>query len=226
MKALRPEQREVNAARKARAYLVIKRAFDLMFALAAFVCLAPLMAAIALLIRLDSPGPALFVQTRIGKGGRPFAMLKFRTLYHGLDSSAHRAFMQAFVKGKIARNGKGNTLYKPFDKSHVTQLGRFLRQTSLDELPQLINVLKGEMSLVGPRPNVPWEVEAYEPWHMERLQVLPGMTGLAQVNGRSGIDFDTIVKYDIEYVRRQCLMLDMQIVWDTVRSVVRGKGAH
>ena len=132
--------------------------------------------------------------------------------------------MQAFVKGKIAHNSRGNAVYKPFDESQITQLGRFLRQTSLDELPQLINVLKGEMSLIGPRPNVPWEVEAYEPWHMERLQALPGMTGLAQVNGRSGIDFDTIVKYDIEYVRRQCLMLDMQILWELRNHWGRTRG--
>ena len=117
-------------------------------------------------------------------------------------------------------------MFKPFDKNHVTPIGRILRKTSLDELPQLINVLKGQMSLVGPRPNVVWEVEEYKGWHKERLEVLPGITGLAQVKGRSGILFDEIVEYDIEYIENQSLMLDLKILWWTFAAVLVGKGAH
>jgi lipopolysaccharide/colanic/teichoic acid biosynthesis glycosyltransferase len=120
---------------------------------------------------------------------------------------------------------KSKEVYKPARAAQITRVGRFLRKTSLDELPQIINVLKGEMSLVGPRPNVPWEVEEYQPWHYERLEVLPGLTGLAQVRGRSDISFDRIVKYDVEYVEKQSLAMDFKILCWTVKSVVDGKGA-
>jgi lipopolysaccharide/colanic/teichoic acid biosynthesis glycosyltransferase len=133
--------------------------------------------------------------------------------------------MKAFVNGQVGDNGDGKELYKPIQAAQVTRVGRILRKTSLDELPQLINVLRGEMSLVGPRPNVLWEFEEYKGWHNERLEVLPGITGLAQVQGRSGINFDSIVKYDIEYIERQSLRLDLEILWRTVVSVLLGKGA-
>ena len=224
----------------------LKRVIDILATLVALALLWPLFIAIAVLIRLDSPGPALFVQKRIGKGGRPFQIFKFRTMSHSLDDSAHRKFMQAFVRGDMAKLSAfarrqrsawtsssastdrhvHGTVYKPFSESQVTRIGHILRKTSLDELPQLLNVLKGEMSLIGPRPNVPWEVEAYKAWHRDRLNVLPGITGLAQVNGRSAIDFDTIARYDIEYVRRVCLRLDLRIVIKTVSSVISGNGAH
>ena len=176
-------------------------------------------------------------------------MYKFRTMQHNLDDSSHRAFMKAFVNGKIGDNGNGKNallhrafkkvavnrefdnngngkIYKPVQASQITRVGRILRKTSLDELPQLINVLKGEMSLVGPRPNVPWEVEEYRPWHHERLEVLPGMTGLAQVRGRSGISFDRIVRYDIEYVEKQSLTLDLKILRWTLITALLGMGAE
>jgi lipopolysaccharide/colanic/teichoic acid biosynthesis glycosyltransferase len=178
-------------------------------------------------------------------------MYKFRTMSHNLDDTHHRAFMKAFVRGEIGgdenRNGgnghlrqtftkvfadvqpniPGNNgkVYKPAHASQITHMGRILRKTSLDELPQVLNVLKGEMSLVGPRPNVPWEVEEYLPWHHERLEVLPGITGLAQVKGRSGISFDTIVKYDIEYIEKQSPAMDLKVLLWTIASVVFGKGA-
>jgi lipopolysaccharide/colanic/teichoic acid biosynthesis glycosyltransferase len=219
---------------------IIKRAIDLVIALIALILLSPVLILVALLIRLDSPGPALFVQRRIGKGGRPFKILKFRTMSHSLDDSAHHQLMQAFVRGDIAglssfagrrrssrpEPSRSATVYKPFAESQVTRVGRVLRKTSLDELPQLVNVLKGQMSLIGPRPNVPWEVEAYKNWHRERLNVLPGITGLAQVRGRSSISFDAIVRYDIEYVRRMSLVLDLRIAIKTVSSVISGNGAH
>lgn len=204
----------------------VKRIFDFTLCLLLLPFVAPLMALLSLLVILDSPGPAMFVQDRIGKGGRRFRMYKFRTMAWKLDDSAHRVFMRAFVSGEIGQVPSEKVAFKPFRESQVTRLGRILRKTSLDELPQLINVLKGEMSLVGPRPNVPWEVDAYKEWHRERLSASPGITGLAQVNGRSCISFDRIVEYDIEYIENQSLRMDLQILWLTVRSVIRADGAH
>ncbi len=207
-------------------YRIAKRAMDLGVCFFALPFVIPLMVLIALLITLDSEGPMFFVQERIGKGGRRFRMWKFRTMQHNLDDSHHRAFMKAFVNGRIGGAGEGNEIYKPIQSSQITRVGRILRKTSLDELPQLINVLQGDMSLVGPRPNVPWEVEEYRGWHNERLEVLPGITGLAQVRGRSGISFDRIVRYDIEYFEKRSLALDIKILWWTCISVVLGKGAR
>ena len=233
-----------------RRYQVAKRVMDVSICLLALPVILPLMATCALAILLDSPGPVLFVQERIGKGGRPFRMYKFRTMRHDLDDSHHRTFMKAFVNGEIGSDGNrddansflhvplkesvdtpfGNNgngkVYKPVQSSQVTTVGRILRKTSLDELPQIINVLKGEMSVVGPRPNVPWEVEAYRSWHHERLEVLPGITGLAQVRGRSAISFDHIVRNDIEYVEKRSLALDLKILWWTFVTVFHGTAAE
>jgi lipopolysaccharide/colanic/teichoic acid biosynthesis glycosyltransferase len=187
--------------------------------------LLPIGLIIALAIRLDSPGPVFFVQERVGKGGRSFKMIKFRTMHIKIDDSSHRLFMQQYINGQISTNGNLQ-VFKPFKANQVTRIGRLLRKTSLDELPQIINVLKGEMSLVGPRPNVRWEVEAYHGWHVERLEVLPGITGLAQVRGRSGITFDQIVRYDVEYIEQQSLKLDLLILWWTFASVLFGGGAE
>ena len=207
-------------------YQIAKRVVDVALCLLAMPLALPLMVICALAIYVDSPGPVLFVQERIGKGGRRFRMYKFRTMRHNLDDSHHRDFMKAFVNGRIGEGENGGAIYKPIQASQVTRVGHILRKTSLDELPQLINVLRGEMSLVGPRPNVPWEVEEYRGWHNERLEVLPGITGLAQVRGRSGITFDSIVKYDIEYIERQSLALDLRILWWTLISVFLGTGAE
>jgi len=209
-----------------REYQIVKRVMDVALCLLAMPLALPLMAICALAIYIDSPGPVLFVQERIGKGKRRFRMYKFRTMRHDIDDSCHRAFMKAFVNGRIGDDENGGAVYKPIQASQVTRVGQLLRKTSLDELPQLINVLRGEMSLVGPRPNVLWEVEEYRGWHNERLEVLPGITGLAQVRGRSGITFDSIVKYDIEYIERQSLALDLRILWWTLISVFLGTGAE
>jgi undecaprenyl-phosphate galactose phosphotransferase len=205
-------------------YRTAKRMADITLCLLAAPFFIPLAFIIALLIRLESTGPIFFVQDRIGKGGKQFKIIKFRTMHHNIGRESHRDFMKAFVNGQV--NTQGNGVFKAFQTNQVTRIGRILRKTSLDELPQLINVLRGEMSLIGPRPNVLWEVEEYQGWHKERLEVLPGITGLAQVRGRSGISFDEIVKYDILYLERQSLWLDAQILWWTVLSVIYGKGAH
>jgi len=209
-----------------KGYQMAKRLMDVALCLLALPLVLPLMAICALAIHLDSPGPVLFVQERIGKGGRRFRIYKFRTMQHNVDDNYHRVFMKAFVNGGIGDDENGVAIYKPIQASQVTRVGRILRKFSLDELPQLFNVLRGKMSLVGPRPNVLWEFEEYKGWHQERLEVLPGITGLAQVRGRSGIAFDSIVKYDVEYIKRQSLVLDLKILWWTVSSVVFGKGAR
>jgi lipopolysaccharide/colanic/teichoic acid biosynthesis glycosyltransferase len=209
-----------------KGYQIAKRVMDVAICLLAMPLTLPLLAICALAVRIDSPGPTLFVQERIGKGGRRFRMYKFRTMQHNLDDGSHRVFMKAFVNGRIGDGENGGAIYKPAQASQVTRVGRILRKTSLDELPQLINVLRGAMSLVGPRPNVLWEFEEYRGWHQERLEVLPGITGLAQVRGRSGITFDSIVKYDIEYIEKRSLAMDLKILWWTVLSVLFGTGAQ
>ena len=232
-------------------YQIGKRLMDLAICLLLLPLILPLAVICMLAIWLDSQGPVFFVQERVGKGGRRFRMYKFRTMQHNLEDSYNRAFMKAFVNGQIGgdgheahqnpslfgvskkalvhkpvgNNGNGK-VYKPVQSSQITRVGRILRKASVDEWPQLINVLRGEMSIVGPRPNVPWEVEEYRPWHYERLEVLPGITGLAQVRGRSGISFDHIVRYDVEYVEKQSLALDLKIMWWTVSSVLGGRGAE
>ena len=204
-----------------------KRSLDLAVCLAILPFVAPVAGLVAIAIRLDSRGPVIFRQTRIGRDGRPFQILKFRTLRADHDPHADRSFMEAFVRGHAGdlSDGVEHVVNKPIQPSTVTRVGRFLRKSSLDELPQIFNVLGGEMSLVGPRPNVPWEVDAYLDWHRERLEATPGITGLAQVRGRSCVTFDTIAAADIEYVRRRSLALDIEILWRTVVCLVSGDGA-
>jgi lipopolysaccharide/colanic/teichoic acid biosynthesis glycosyltransferase len=189
------------------------------------VLLAPVFLLITLAIRWDSPGPAIFRQTRVGKNGKPFAFYKFRTMHQDIDRRAHLAFLKAFVSGHISEGGNSRDVFKPAQRQQITRLGIFLRRTSLDELPQLINVIKGEMGFIGPRPNVVAEVESYANWHRKRLEILPGITGLAQINGRSSLAFDEIVWYDIEYAENECLALDMLILWRTLPVVLLCRGA-
>jgi lipopolysaccharide/colanic/teichoic acid biosynthesis glycosyltransferase len=210
----------------ARGYQIIKRLFDLTVSLVCLPFALIFMLICAVAIALDSRGPVFFVQSRVGKGGRHFRIYKFRTMHHNSNTSSHRTFMQAYIKGQINNLPTEKKVFKPFNERQVTRVGRILRKTSLDELPQLFNVITGEMSLVGPRPNVPWEVEAYRDWHRRRLEALPGITGLAQISGRSGITFDEIVRHDIDYIENRSLKLDIQILWWTVTSVLAGKGAH
>lgn len=207
-----------------RGYEVAKRLLDIGLCLLAIPFALPLLAIIGVLTFMESPGPVFFAQERVGKGGRRFRMYKVRTMYQNLDYSAHKEFMRAFVNGEIVETAAEEAIYKAHESSQVTRLGQIWRRTSLDEVPQLINVLKGEMSLVGPRPNVPWEVEAYQPWHCARLAVLPGITGLAQVRGRSCISFDHLVEQDIQYIKTRGLVTDLKILWWTVQMVISGRG--
>jgi len=194
---------------------VVKRVFDLAFGLAALALLWPLMLVIALLIRLDSPGPALFCQKRVGENGRIFTIYKFRTM---VENSDHLP--------KVTPDKDGRRVYKLPDDPRVTQIGRFLRRASLDELPNLFNVLRGEMSLVGPRPELLPIANTYQPWQRPRLAVLPGMTGWWQVNGRSDLPNHLNTEYDLFYVRNRSLWLDIRILCKTVGVVLQGKGAY
>ena len=206
-------------------YQNAKRAFDVALCILSLPLSLPIMVICALAIHFDSAGPSFFVQERIGKGGRIFRMIKFRTMKYHFDDRQNRTYMKAYVKGDLGCNGNGKEVYKPISNDQLTRVGRILRKTSLDELPQIFNVLKGEMSIIGPRPNVPWEVEEYHPWHHERCEVLPGITGLAQVRGRSCIGFVSLVRLDIEYIEKQSLAMDLKIMWWTFLTVFRGIGA-
>lgn len=207
-------------------YPLVKRVFDVGVCVAALPFLILVVPLIALAVMIDSPGSPFFLQERVGRNGRCFTMFKFRTMRADHSCAEDNAFMTAFVAGDVEPSA--DTVlpaFKPNHQAAITRVGRLLRKTSMDELPQIFNVLRGEMSLIGPRPNLPCEVQAYADWHHRRLAVLPGITGLAQVNGRSGIPFESIVRYDVDYVERCSVMLDLQIIWLTLRQVLLGHGA-
>lgn len=220
-----------------RLYRLAKRCLDVVIAGIALLFLWPVLLLIAVAIRLDSPGPAIFVQKRVGTRWRAngptiewdvtmFECLKFRTMTSGCDQSMHEAFIQAFVAGELAASDETSLPFKLKNDPRVTPLGRWLRKSSLDELPQLINILRGEMSLVGPRPVPIYEVAAYKEWHRERLKALPGLTGLWQVKGRSRVTFDEMARLDIEYVRHPSMLTDLKLLFSTLPAVLSAKGAH
>ncbi len=209
-------------------YQRVKRYIDIAICLSILPFLLILIGLIALIICLDSPGSPIFIQERAGQGGKRFKIYKFRSMWANHNQHRDQKFMKAYIAGKVDMdNPRGGKVakFKPIREEDLTRVGRFLRKTSLDELPQVINVLRGEMSLIGPRPNVLWEVDAYLPWHHERLNALPGITGLAQIMGRSDITFDQIARYDIKYVRYQDLNFDAWIFWQTIRAIVDRSGA-
>ncbi len=214
------------ATRSRGLYELCKRAFDLAVSAVLLVVLSPLLLALALLIKATSPGPAILTQERVGRGGRVFPFLKFRSMYDEPDRSADIQFAREYINGHTGTVTAADGVFKPANDMRITPVGRWLRKGSLDELPQLFNVLRGEMSLVGPRPSMPYEVEVYQPWHFRRLEVLPGMTGLAQIRGRSSLTFREIVKIDLEYIERRTLLLDAAILLKTVPVVLSASGAR
>jgi lipopolysaccharide/colanic/teichoic acid biosynthesis glycosyltransferase len=204
---------------------------DIVGSLVAFVLFAPLFLAIAVAIKLTSKGPVFFRQERIGQYGKPFVLLKFRSMHINNDTSVHKQWFENFYSGKAQRHpstgSNGNGSFKLPNDPRVTRMGRLLRRTSMDELPQFFNVLKGEMSLVGPRPPIGYEVDAYQAWHRGRiLQAKPGITGLWQVNGRSRVAFDDMVRLDLTYARTWSIWLDIQILLKTPAAVFFGEGAY
>jgi lipopolysaccharide/colanic/teichoic acid biosynthesis glycosyltransferase len=205
-----------------------RRSLDLVLASVALVLASPVMAAISLIIKLTSRGPVLFAQKRLGKGGREFTFLKFRTMHHNCDQGVHKDYVTRLIQNQAdSFEMNGESYYKLLEDPRVTRFGRFLRRTSLDELPQLLNVLRGEMSLVGPRPPIGYEVERYKPWQLRRvLEAKPGITGLWQVSGRSTTTFDEQVRLDLKYVEERSFFLNVTIILKTFKAVLSARGAY
>jgi lipopolysaccharide/colanic/teichoic acid biosynthesis glycosyltransferase len=212
-----------SAARAPTIPRLVSRIVDLIIATLALIVLLPLMGLIILVIRATSSGPALFRQTRVGYMGLPFVMLKFRTMYASGDDRPHQEYVRRMLtnEDEAARGPSG--LFKLERDPRVTPVGRWLRRRSLDELPQILNVLRGNMAIVGPRPALPWEVPLYQPHHLLRFQVKPGITGLWQVSGRNRLSMNEALDLDVEYVNRWSLSLDLRILALTVPAVLRGE---
>lgn len=228
--SLYPDIKDGGSSRRMPRFL--KRSIDLFGSVIALILFSPFFLIIPLLIKLTSKGPVLFRQERIGQLGKKFVFLKFRSMRVDCDDSIHREYITKLIAGDAntepGKNAGGSPgVYKLLDDPRITPIGRFLRKSSLDEIPQFFNVLKGEMSLVGPRPPIPYEFEKYDIWHRHRLlQVKPGITGLWQVKGRSSTSFDDMVRLDLKYVREWTPWLDLTLLLRTPWAVLKGKGAY
>jgi lipopolysaccharide/colanic/teichoic acid biosynthesis glycosyltransferase len=207
-------------------YDLLKRATDLVVAAVTLTVLSPVWLLIGVAIRLSSPGPALYRAPVVGKEGQVFTYYKFRTMVAG-DDSHHRRWLEEFVRSDLPSfvDAEGRPVYKALNDPRVTPLGRLLRRLSVDEVPQMINVLRGEMSLVGPRPPLPAEFAHYDPGARQRLAVKPGITGLYQVTARSRVPFSGMLRIDLDYIRRRSAWLDLWIMARTAWAMVRGRGA-
>ncbi len=202
-------------------YDYLKRILDLVLATIIMLGFLPLFLLLTLLVKLTSRGPVFFVQERVGLRGHRFRMFKFRSMYADADHRVHRQYVE-----KLIRKGeRGGRTYKLENDPRITPLGRWMRKFSLDELPQFLNVLRGDMSLVGPRPPIPYELEIYKPWHFKRLETKPGITGLWQVSGRNLLSFDQQAALDIKYIQHKSLALDLTIILKTIPVMFSGVGA-
>jgi lipopolysaccharide/colanic/teichoic acid biosynthesis glycosyltransferase len=217
-----PAQTLVSPAEEVVWAAAVQRSVDIVIASALLIVLVPLFAIIAIAIRLDSPGPVLFRQTRCGRGRREFTINKFRTMRCGAVVEPHRDYVLGLIRGNADRSGR---VYKLADDDRVTRVGGILRRFSLDELPQLWNILHGSMSLVGPRPPIPYEVDNYPPEWLGRLAVKPGLTGLWQVSGRAELNYAEMVALDLEFIERRSLRLNARILAKTLWVVLGGRGA-
>jgi lipopolysaccharide/colanic/teichoic acid biosynthesis glycosyltransferase len=227
--ALYPDLSKRDSANKL--FTTIKRVMDVVGSVLAIVIFSPLFFSIALAIKLTSKGPVFFRQKRIGQHGVPFVFLKFRSMYVNNDTSVHKEYVRQLIAGeaepKLSPDGNGEGVYKLTKDARITRVGRIIRRLSLDELPQFFHVLHGEMSLVGPRPPIAYEVEAYDIWHRRRvLEAKPGITGLWQVNGRSRVKFDDMVRLDLKYATTWSPWMDVKILLRTPAAVLFGEGAH
>ena len=218
-------------------YFACKRGMDVILACLLLILLSPLLLLIAILIKLDSPGPVIFTQERVGSERqwlgrtslwviRNFRMFKFRSMYQDADPAVHEAYIRDFVEGRARPSEESGGKFKLTNDPRVTRVGRVLRKFSLDELLQLVNVLIGDMSLVGPRPVPPYEVAGYRGGHHKRLAALPGITGIWQVKGRCRVTFEEMIRMDIEYVRAASLLLDLKILFLTIPAVLSRRGAE
>jgi lipopolysaccharide/colanic/teichoic acid biosynthesis glycosyltransferase len=222
-------------------YYISKRALDIIVSLIALLVLIPLIALVAILIKLDTRGPIIFVQERVGSRRMvqnhatywkrvAFRCYKFRTMVCNADQSLHRSYVKALInndcEGMAELQGDATQIRKLTHDPRITRVGRILRKCSIDEIPQFVNVIRGEMSLVGPRPAIPYEVEMYKPWHHRRLEAKPGITGLWQVTARSTASFDEMINIDIQYIKQQSFWLDILIIVKTPLAVFSCKGAN
>ncbi len=209
--------------------VALKRGMDILGSLVGLILFSPVMVVTAIAIKMTSPGPIIFKQSRIGRKGSRFQFYKFRSMYWNIDDRLHREYVTSLIKGDLDKIDQGdgeNRLFKMKSDPRVTGFGKIIRKTSIDELPQFFNVLKGEMSLVGPRPPVPYEVEKYEPWHLRRiLEVKPGVTGLWQVSGRSKTSFEEMVRLDLRYIQNWSFWLDLKILLKTAGALIPSKSA-
>jgi lipopolysaccharide/colanic/teichoic acid biosynthesis glycosyltransferase len=220
-----PQNPPVESVRRAFDwYSVSKRALDLVLGTLAFLVALPFVAVAALAVAIESGGPVFFRQERVGVGGRTFTMWKLRTMVAGNDDKVHRDYIRAMLSGESSLEAGASGLHK-LDDDRITRVGRLLRRTSIDELPQLLNVLRGEMSLVGPRPCLPWEVELYAPVDQVRFDVKPGMTGLWQVSGRSRLPMTRALELDRAYAMRRSLLTDLKILIKTIPAVLERDAA-
>jgi lipopolysaccharide/colanic/teichoic acid biosynthesis glycosyltransferase len=208
---------------------ILKRAIDIIGSLIGLILSSPIILLTAIAVKATSPGPVIFKQTRLGMKGNRFSFYKFRSMYCDCDDQIHRQYVADLIRGDLEKINQGEgdkPLFKMKTDPRITQVGRIIRKTSIDELPQFFNVLKGNMSLVGPRPPLPYEVEKYEPWHLRRiLEVKPGITGLWQVDGRSQTSFNDMVRMDLRYVQNWSLSFDVRILVKTVKAVLLPNGA-
>ena len=206
-------------------YRMAKRALDIAASAAGLLITSPVLLAAAAAVRLESPGPILFRQERLGLGGRPFTCYKFRSMFVTADEGRHRKHVHHLIRGEVEGNEvDGEGVWVPIlSDPRVTGVGAFLRRSHIDELPQLINILRGEMSLVGPRPPIPYEVEVYEPWHARRLSVVPGLTGLWQATGWGRLSFDEGVALDLAYIDRRSFWFDLQLIGRTLWQIITGR---
>jgi lipopolysaccharide/colanic/teichoic acid biosynthesis glycosyltransferase len=219
-----------NSDKGRRPLLLVKRMIDVVGSGALLILCSPVFLTIAAAVKLTSKGPVFFRQQRVGRYGKTFTFLKFRSMYVNNDASVHKEFVTRMIASEAAQAGQKNgepVVFKITNDKRITRIGKFLRRTSLDELPQFLNVLRGEMSLVGPRPPIPYELAAYQTWHRRRLlAVKPGITGLWQVVGRSRVQFDEMVRLDLRYASTWSPWLDIKILLRTPMAVIRGSGAY
>lgn len=205
-------------------YRLAKRTLDLGVALVGLLLISPILVAVGVALKAESRGPILFRQQRIGLGGRPFTCYKFRTMHLGAEQEGHRDHVRTLIRRGRPLHPTAGEAWLPIPSDpRVTRLGAFLRRSHLDELPQLLNIVRGEMSLVGPRPPIPYEVEVYEPWHLRRLAVIPGLTGLWQATGWGRLSFDDGVRLDIAYIDRRSFWLDMGLILRTLWQIATGR---
>jgi len=227
LKLFYPETNSKKPGRRLERFL--KRSIDILGSLFAIAVLSPVFACVALIVKFTSEGPVLFRQKRVGQFGEAFTFLKFRSMYMNNDASAHKDYVKKLISGSAEKQSTdgGAKVFKIANDPRITPIGRFIRKTSLDELPQFFNVLRGDMSLVGPRPPVPYEYECYDIWHRKRVfEVKPGITGLWQVTGRSRTNFDDMVRLDLKYVRTWSFWLDIKILLRTPWVMVSGDGGY